>query len=288
MPLRNESGRVCDPFMRDIVLPNNPDVFIATDSNDFFFDGKQYYDKSEVTNGNSYRYLDDCEVLSHEDAKQILEREMFGLFGDMLKGIKIDPTPEDISDDPKYNAIKHITDAGCTPSMLVKQYRKIRNAYEMMHEYEQTHGQYDVVMKTRFDNRFIDASLCFERYDLKPNEIYGPGFGGPCVYDWYAFGYRDSMEYMNLYDKLGFTLTGHREYFMDCERDGGMIDRPVREDEIHQLTCPRCGSDNLRKTDISIGSEYHIYKTCAENNITVKHSGFGSYVYQYRDPDIYH
>jgi len=50
MPIRETpSKRVCDVLLDNIILPNNPDVFVETDSNDFFHNNAVNYSNSKIS-----------------------------------------------------------------------------------------------------------------------------------------------------------------------------------------------------------------------------------------------
>jgi hypothetical protein len=48
MPMREDNRiRLCDFLLNNVIIPNNADVFIYTDSNDFYYNGVHYFEKSK-------------------------------------------------------------------------------------------------------------------------------------------------------------------------------------------------------------------------------------------------
>jgi hypothetical protein len=176
--------------------------------------------------------------------------------------------------------------------MLVKQWRKVKTAYELLKDYEvKNNVHYDVIIKCRFDLHFYpEFRLEVERYDLANMDVYVPGIKTPLVFDWYAFGTRQAMDkYLNIYDALGFTLDNRPVILSECRRCGKSISEDVlNKPVVHN--CPNCKKqDRITHGEVTIASEHHIYRTFKDNDIKFADAGYSVCVYRYRaDNDMNH
>jgi hypothetical protein len=290
MPLReNPAIRVCDVIMANVIQPNNADVFIYTDTNDFYLNGIQYYPndkKIEIINGNIFRIYDKISFLEPKDAAHVIEKEITNFLGGFLKKMVVE-YPIDIKQDPKYKILQECDNTSiCMPEMMTHQYRKIKKCYDLICDYEKINGLYDVVIKGRFD-LFIEPLVYIPSYDLTNVDLYIPYIRGPTVPDWCAIGNRFSMGlYMSIYDNLGFTLKYGKTYVCECSVCGECLKYgPDASPEIMGAQkCPRCQrSDKLWFGDISIGPEYHIFRTITENKLRFKSIERLIYIYRYKE-----
>lgn len=284
MTMREFPCTVCDTLIGSIVNPNNSDIFIVTETNDFYFDGAQHTTKSiEISNCNAFRLSTRIVQTSHQVAAQIIETELRRLLGDRIKGLLIEEPVEDLSADPKFQILNTCNATGSIPALIVKQYRKLKTAEAMISEYERQHGfEYDIVMKSRFDNMYqAGTPLHLNRYDFKRKDIYVPGVRGPVVYDWYAFGTRQVMrDYLNLYDKLGFTL-GKKVYEAHCNKCHSSCNLPLYDDET--MNCDSCNSSDVSRYEVTIASEYHIWKLFEDGGYRFETAAYPVFIYRYRD-----
>lgn len=89
MPTREDSNiRICDLFVENILNNNNLDIFVYTDTNDFYHNGVQYYsnnNKIEILNNDSFRIYNKIDFIENNKAKDIIEKELLLLFGNNLK-----------------------------------------------------------------------------------------------------------------------------------------------------------------------------------------------------------
>lgn len=256
-----DETRVCDVLFNSVIKDNNVDVFAVTDTTNFYYNGKQY------TNSGIFgeQFCED----KPEDI-ELITRELTNLFGSHLKGLRV--KTDDITNDEKVKILTDAKSGGVDPSKMVNQYIKIKHGYDMMHQYENDNGfQYDIVLKTRFDNLHGARRLPFENYDFENVDIYVPGGSPPFVYDWCGFGVRDAMELYNLYDKIGCTLDKriYRSFCPTCNfyEYGDKVDK-----------CPNgCGAEGFTNNDEStIASEHHLYRLFNDNGIRYKTSGYYS------------
>ncbi len=250
MQTREGVGRVCDLFMKNIVNSNNADVFAFTDTNDFYYNGTQFFPstrKIEILGNDSFRIYDKVDFIETNDAKDIIKNQISGIIGSSLKKLEIE-SPFDVNIDPKLKPLTDLNLTGCSPTLLIQQYRKIKLVYNFLQEFEKENNvKYDIIIRWRFD-LFAQRLLDIRKYDLINKDIYVPGGNPPILYDWYAFGTREVMnKCLNIYDNLGFTINyGNTEYVMS--------------------------------------SEYHLFKTLEINNFRRGFAcGFGD-VYRYQDP----
>lgn len=276
------SSRLCDIVLNNIVIPNNADVYAVTDTTDFFFEGKQHFSSRniEITNNDTFRLYRSGLIVDDCQAKIILDRELNAIFGSRLKALKIS-SPTDVSDDPKVALLDAIDGKGSTPRMIVQQYKKIKTCYELLLDNEKTNGQYDIIIRSRFDNKFTSGCLDLKCYDFNLNQVYVPGVKGPIVYDWYAFGKRDAMHLLlNLYNNLGFIQ--EKTFMFECRQCGKCIAHGNSIDGKH--VCRNCGSaEKVFPYDITIASEHHIYRTLKDNNIPFSDAHFGVTIQRYRE-----
>lgn len=276
MPLRGQHTRVCDQFVRDVVSPNNADVFAFTDTSDFYYEGTQYYSsdrKVEILNNNAFRLAEKVDFMDPPHARRIIEGQLSSIIPG-LKALEIED-PFDVAADPKFQALKDTPHRGCTPSLLVHQWRKARLAYTLM----EASGEYDRIIKWRFDLCTPGSPLSMTAFDFESADIYVPGLHRPIIYDWNAFGTRQAMGlYMTLYDRLADLAETKDKVFMgDCRRCGRRVYHG-RKDESRS-----CCNEALAHYEITIASEYHLLKFLEEKGMRVKQSGYAGCPYRYRD-----
>jgi hypothetical protein len=296
MPLRKKPHlRVCDVLIKDIINKNNVDVFISTNSEDFYYNDSQYWnDKEEIqlTNVNNFRFYKNIKLESHENCSNIIKEELYKLRLN-IKNINIINEKNDHTDNDNFNIVKQSNYQGCIPQLLFSQYKKIYNCYEMMEDYENKNNfKYDIVFKARFDCMYdFEKSPNLESLNYE-NCIYVPDFFQGVVYDWYAFSKRENiLEYLKLYKSLGFTINKPAYIFENkcCGRNFIYGDIP---EDIKNLPgyktvefCMNCKKPfQTHYTDLTISSEYHVHEIL--KNINLKRyteAGFYGDVYRYLD-----
>lgn len=287
MPLReNPSLRVCDIFMRNIVLPNNADVFALTDTTSFYYDGTEYFSTKniDVYHGEAFRIHDKVALIDEKTAEDIIRKELTAIVGQRLKMLTIASAIE-VNEDAKFKILKSIDAGGASPTMMVQQYLKLKRGYESMANYEHANGlRYDAIIKCRFDNMYAGHPLNIGNYSYSNKELYCPGIKAPMVLDWYAFGLRDVMShYMTLYDQLGTIIPQGRMFIHECTRCGVSVEHG-ENGNYGGTACPGCRrSDSICSSDIALSSEHHIYRMCERNGFQPRGAGYYVYVYRFKD-----
>lgn len=287
MPTReNKTVRVCDVFMQNFVQPNNPDIFISTDTNDFYYNGAQYFKSKQIdiVNMDAFRLYHKVGFMAFDEAKNVITQELQKLMGNHIKGLHIREREEDISSDEKYQTLLNSGASGSAPGMIVRQYKDLISCHDMIKQYENQHNiQYDVILKCRFDAMYdVGRTINLSNYNYTTTDIYVPGTQPPLVYDFFAFGNKKGMEpYLRLYENLGCTLPG-RTYMVECRNDGKIITFGNTPDM--NVRCSNCGkSDKLQSSDVTIASEHHLYHIFQKLGIKYNTAGINTYVYRYRD-----
>lgn len=311
MPLReNPSMRLCDHSLPRILYPNlkECDVFVATDCNDFFYDGCQYYSddkRIEIHNNDAFRLFSKIKIESNDKCRSIIENELRKVIPN-IKALSIE-NPFDIRKHERYRDIYEKCDKykGAQTELLLAQYRKIHQAYELMKEQERKQGfEYDLVFRVRFDNVYpVNHPLILSNYDYTNKVVYVPGAEAGMVYDWFAFGKRENMKpLLELYENLGFTSKMPHwiaECWEYCGKKG--VDGEL-EDSIDPLLidkgtkkgklpfCPICkrNSSNVGGVyfaDITMSSEYHVHCTLNIHGIAPVAAGYYPIVYRYLSLD---
>lgn len=275
MPTReNPNIRLCDAFIQNIVSQNDVDIFVYTDTNDFYYNDTQYYatDKQiEILNNNSYRMYNKIDFISNNDARSIILTELNSLLGSNLKSIHIE-NPFDVKLDPKYKLLEEANVKGSSPVLLIHQFRKLKLAYALCKQYEiENNVSYETLVKWRFDIS-MHGNLKFNNYNYQTHDVYVAGIHPPIIYDWHAFGNRKGMDLcLSLYDKLGSFIDEGRVYL--CDLCG-----------THNHTnCSTHGYSSL--SEITLAPEYHLFKTFQMNNIKLHNSGYPACPYRYQNMD---
>jgi hypothetical protein len=267
-------------MLNNVIKNNEADVFVFTDSSDFYYEGQHYFlDNREinVSNNNSFRIGSKLKFVGHEEAKRIILAELRSLFGCSLKAIKIE-TPYDPRSHSKYKLFLDSGRQGAFPAMIIGQCRKVKRCHEMVIAHEKENGPYDALIKFRFD--MVCGPTPLADYDMRL--VYVPGVKGPIIYDWYAFGGRGAMStYMDIYDNLGFTLEDPPVYVSECVECGRYLGQAPQKGTIR--SCP-CGGTKIRSEDISAAYEHHVYRALCDNGVDFAPSRSPSDVYRFRDP----
>jgi len=298
MPLREiPEIKVCDIFINNIINNNNVDVFISTDSNDFYYNGSQYWNSEkeiQITNANNFRFFPNIKFESHEKCSDIITQQLNSLPLN-IKNLNILNENNDHTDNIKFDIIKKSNYRGSVPELLFSQYKKVYDCFEMMRKHENENNfKYDVVFKTRFDciyKSVVDFNLKSLNYE---NNIYVPDFLPAVVFDWYALAKRENiLEYLKLYKNLGFTIDRPVHGF-ECEKCGrnisyGIISEKIKNSPTYPKMdfCPKCQkSFQTNYFDLTISSEYHIHEILNNAKVNVKksiNSGFIGWIYRYLD-----
>lgn len=270
MPTRENPGkRLCDGFMEDIVLNNNADVFAFTDTNDFYYNGTQFYttNQIEILNNDAFRINNKIDFLDNESARQIIT-EQIKLLGNNLKGLHIE-NPFKAPDDPKFDSLTAANVGGSSPTLLIHQFRKLNLVYDMLKSYEKENNKtYDIIVKWRFDIS-NHGKILFQSYDYVNNDVYVAGDHSPIIYDWHAFGTRKGMDVcLSIYDALGTFLNEGRVYVCnDCKR------------------YPSVCSEHNNSFEVTLAPEYHLFRMLQKHNIRIKNSGYPACPYRYKSTD---
>ncbi len=295
MPLREAPHiRLCDLTLHNIFYENqnDSDVFIATDCNDFYYNGSQYFcddKKIEIINSDSFRLFPNIKFESKNNCRQIITTQLLSLIPNIKKLYIEDPV--DCADDEKCAVLKEAFKQGfhgAPPSQLVAQYKKLKTLGNMVNEYENENNiKYDVILKIRFDAFYpCNRKLNLKSYSYDDSSVYVPNCEGNMIYDWIAFGSRNVlMPYLNLYDKIGFT-TEHPcwlvEHCPKCGKQGFYGKIPVKMG-WHD-TCPVCqSSGKIWVGDLTLASEYHVFQMYKMMNVTPKPCNYYPIIYRYQD-----
>lgn len=265
MPSRENGTRLCDMAVRNIVGPNNADVFIITETRDYFFDNKQWFheeDRQNIEKNDKISYdvafYDNIDFTRHDKAKSMLEQEIGKVFEESLKGIEI-RNVIDISSDPKYVLLSTSGSDGYPPILSVNQYIKLKAAWRLMLAYEEKNScRYDIIFRGRLDNMY-DTTIKFEAYDYSLTDIFVPGaIKDLFIYDWAALGTRMAMELStNMYDHLGYTLS-NRLYRCACNKCRTVTCGP-------RAVCP-CGGE-MTYDEMTLAIEYHLMRMFKDRGI---------------------
>ena len=300
MPLReNPQIKLCDLALDRVILPNiaNADVFVATDCNDFYFEGNQYFideKKIEIINSDSFRLYPNIKFASKDQCRNVIKGQLESIIPN-IKGMNIED-PFDCTNDPKYAEIMDAFSQGregAVPVGLIGQYRKLNTLWNMMTDYEKKNGfQYDVILKIRFDNCYTESSpLLLSNYSFSDSSVYVSGSVAEFVYDWLAFGTRTVMEhYLRLYDRLGFTSNIPHWILENCPncchayRTMGYDGNITKEQTGWKDECPICKTNaRVWVADVTLSSEHHLFEIFKEKGIVPLPSRFYSFVYRYLD-----
>ncbi len=284
MPIRENSNmRVCDVFMKNIVKYNDCDIFICTDTNDFYYDGTQWFlnNQIDVVNADSHRLYPVIKFTTSETARKIITNELQNFFGNRLKGILV-LDKEDVFSDEKYKILSNKGLGGVIPEMLIGQYKKLLYCSNLLEDFEKSRNfKYDLIFKGRFDAGYtLNSILNFSSFNYANTDIYVPGIKCSMILDWFAFGNGKSMKsYLQLYNDLGVKIPSSK-YAFECQRDNANWS----ENSPDVRPCPICKeSDKVIIGDITLSSENHLYEMFQEKNIKFAGAGYHVYVYRYRD-----
>lgn len=288
MPLREDGCvRTCDRIRSNIVVPNNADLFLATDTTDFYLNGVHYFDerqKDKIKDTSSTMFHDVVQFMDAGKAEDLIRAELNGFFKD-IKALEFIPLI-DMNTDPKFLLLtKAKADyelverpdgrvAGSIPERIVNQYYKIQSAYKLLKKYETDNNvHYSLIFRGRFDNLCGHGLLNLLSYDYNQHDIFVPGAPNiPLINDWNAFGTRWSMNLaLNLYDQLGSTLA-KRLFQCDCKCGFSHFGEKV--------SC-KCGGEMLYE-EYTLSSEYHLYNLFKNNNIRYASSCYPMIPYRYR------
>ena len=287
MPTReNLNLRICDILLQNIIIPNNCDVFVSTDTNDFYYNGWQYFQSKQIdiVNNDPFRLYHKVGFVPPSEGKKLIEQELRNFFGDRLKGIIINDTEEDLTQDPKCQLLRNSGAPGASPVMITGQYKKLLSCYKLVEEYEEKTGiKYDLFVKSRFDTAYQpNHKLNLSSFNFTNVDVYAPTVKPPLIHDFFAFGNRAGMiPYLKLYEELGCTLPDHM-YMLECRRDGEI--NYFGNDSGFRVACRQCHkSDMLCMGDVTIASEHHIYHLFKRLGIKYAVVPYHCYIYRYRE-----
>jgi hypothetical protein len=275
MPHRKTKIKLIESFINNIIVPNNSDIFICCDTNDFYHNDVQYFStdkKIEILNNYTCRLHQKIDFIEFEKAKSLILSE-FNILQPYLKDIIIEP-PFDINQDYKFKELNYFKINGNNPALLIHQLRKLKLAYNLLENYELKNNiKYDSILKWRFDNT-SNEKFDFKSYDLNKFDVYVPGIHSPVIYDFYALGHRKAMElFFSLYDIAGDFLPEGRVYICSrCKYYGSNSEH-------------KCTEDN-ELYEISLSVEYHLFKVFQKNNIKLCNASYPSAPYRYNDESL--
>lgn len=285
MPLREDSGiRICDRIYTNIVKHNHADLFLVTDTTDFYYNGIHYLDssqKDEVRNPTSTMFHTNVDFIDSKVAEELLVIELNEFFKE-IKALEIQPLT-DLSQDPKFillstaDALRRPDGrvAGSIPERIVAQYKKIKSGYALLQEYERKNNfSYDLIFRARFDGFCGPDPIDLSSFNYEKSDVFISGMpDAPIIYDWSAFGTRQAMGLaLNLYDHLGFTLV-ERLYRCECLRCG------LVRCGVKMICGCNAGMDY---DEMTLSSEHHLYKLFNDNKIRYSYSGCPMVPYRYR------
>lgn len=286
MQVRDGKERLCDLMMRNVAEPNNTDVFVYTDTSDFYCQGSQIWPEDkriEIINNNAFRVAEHVRFLSHSEAALLIEHSLKEVFGKRYKAGHIEK-PVDVTNDEGFKRLQAGALGGSIHVMMVAQHRKIRLCHDEIVEYEHLHGPYDLVIKARFDLR-CNTPFLANACDWVGKDILVPQIKGPLVMDWYAIGKRDVMrDYMTIYDRIGFAADKGRLFVGECRHCAlASYVSTVKPPDGPKQVCTRCGHVIPNIADVSGASEYHVYRTLADKGRRLGVPPVNWYIYRYRD-----
>jgi hypothetical protein len=272
-------------FSSNVITPNIPDLFIVTDTTDFYHNGVHYFDevqRSHIKDTSSTMFHNVVEFMNSDKARTLLSSELGSFFGDRLKGIIIQD-PIDVAVDPKFILLSNFASNDSAPksrtiqrkAALVQQYRKIKMAYGLLLDYERQNSiHYDLILRSRFDNMHGGCPLNVTSFNYVASDVFVPGFvDGLLVYDWCAFGTRQAMDIaLSMYDQLGFTAA-NRLYRCECKNCGFLYCG-------ERVDCA-CNGE-MEYEEMTFSSEYHLYRLFKDNNVRYAASGHQMSPYRYR------
>jgi hypothetical protein len=271
MPIDGQS--LAQLFVQHIVEPNNADVFMFTDTNDFYLDGVQYFAtdrRIEVLNKDASRLHDKIDFVDSSVARDLITARLQSICPN-LKRLSVED-PFDARTDPKFDRLESANIKGNNPALLIHQARKTKLAYELLKQHElDTKAKYDVVLRWRFDNT-VSGHFDFASYDFTHHDLYVPGIHSPVIYDWFALGTRAAIDKcLSLYDAIGLFLDDGRMYI--CSK------------------CKYHGSDSQHKCmhdsevfEITLSVEYHLFRIFQAHGIRLCNARYQSCPYRYRKP----
>lgn len=288
MPTReNPRERICDLIARNVVEPNNADVFVFTDTNDFWYNGAQVMPENrriEIINSNAFRLGESVKSMAHEKAHDIISQALKSVFGAHLRACEIEK-PFDITQDKKYRELLAVKSTNCIPAMFAHQYRKLAKAHDLLQRHEEEMGwEYDTIVKARFDIH-APCPLSAAAYDWSKLDIITPPPRGPVIPDWFAVGKRWIMRrYMTIHERIGHTL--NRPCWMwECRRCGHCVEYSSTPRQAAPV-CTRC-RDNARVClyDVTLAPEHHIWRELTDSGARHADARWGTHVYRYRQND---
>ena len=236
-------------------LTNLPaDVFFVTETDDFYYNGTQYFYKTDENVIKTYnwdvgRFGNNIDFIDFDSANDIITNKIQELFGKSLKLLKINK-PLDYSSYPVFHKLKQNMGKGGVPEFLLSQHHKLNQGLIEIKKHEkQNEFQYDYIVRCRCDSMFY-SKIDFNNYDFNNYDLFVPGREQNIVYDWFAIGNRWAMElYLSIFNNLGHTLS---------------------QEAYHS-----CGQN------ITLSSEHHIYRCVTDNQIRTTIAPTHHTIYRY-------
>jgi len=155
-------------------LANNQDIdiFMYTDDNDFYYNDCQYFSENNkdkilgIKNNFDKRLYKNNAFINYDEAKKIIETNLFNIFGYKLKKIYVDNfSPNKIDEIYDKNNKYHNTFMNNPYSDMVRKRAfmgreyKTFNCYNLMKDYEKENNiEYDIIIKSRFDTILTDIN----------------------------------------------------------------------------------------------------------------------------------
>lgn len=280
MPLREDPSKTLASEFKRQFVDRNPgvDVFIITEPEDFWLDGVHYCRELHIANSDGFRLGDKIRRVDVMEWRLRLPAILAHYLGDCVKHVGFD---DNLPIGAKYDTMRLSGTAGVCPRMFVAQQHKIRTAWDRMIDYSTDSllrddtFNYDIVMRTRFDNRYMSEFKPFVEMNWDEVDVYVPGSRPLQIYDWYSIGKREAMKPLcNLYDVLDDIPP--QTFFYECPKCH--FSTSGKQDLCVRCILPR----PLIRHEITIASEHYLYRAVQRHRIHTANGG-GAYVYRYRE-----
>jgi hypothetical protein len=285
MPMRENGHPLYQNFLNSVINPNldsDLDVYISADINDFYYEGYQYYTNEsiiECTNNNSFRLYDKIKIVSAEEAREIIERELRRIIPN-IKYLNV-VHAFDASSHPAYEKLINSGMAGAGAEPLINQNHKV---YDLHKAITDSGEKYDAILRVRFDCVY-SGSFRLNEYNFHDGVIYTPGTKSIFCFDWYMIGNQRNMEiFMSLYERIGYT-TEYQVCLLECPGCGTKSvenwdsEKNPREGNL----CPFCKKPGAHFADITISNEHHIGRQAILSGISPAYGNVHVAVYRYDD-----
>lgn len=277
-----------DNFVQNIIECNkshNLYLFAHTDTNDFYYDGIQYFSNTKVDkhNSNDFRINENIEHISIDDAKTKIKSyfdDIKKYFNHLTLTIDEYQEPDDrLITNELHKIFVNSNHGGSSQLRCLSQFKKVKSNHNCLLK-NKIH--YDCIFKTRFD-LFYRNNFNFDNYNLNNNTLYVPGIPAQgMVYDWFAYGSKNVMDiYCNLYENFGITIQDNKKSLeCHCKCGGRIID--YFENWKSNVLCENCKTIK-QIYDITNSAELTTSYYMSKNNINCVYKGPGTFIYRYKN-----